>query len=60
VVGTDGDDIAATIGAGIEITSWVVLWFPLDTLFFSVWQHRLDRRAYRLVRDMDLHLRASR
>ena len=33
---------------------WVALWFPLELLVFKVWEHRLDRKVYSLLLDMDL------
>ncbi len=57
VVGDLKGDFADTIGRGPEVGAWVVLWFPIDTLVFSTWQGRLDRRAYRLLGGMDLTLR---
>jgi hypothetical protein len=46
-----------TLSRGLEVGAWVVLWFPLDTLIFSSWQFRLDRHAYRLIRDLQLVVR---
>ncbi|MDJ0792357.1 MAG: hypothetical protein QNJ71_10715 [Acidimicrobiia bacterium] len=40
------DNLALQIlSEGLSIAGWVALWFPLEVLMFSVWQHRLDRRA---------------
>lgn len=40
------DNLALQIlSEGLAIAGWVALWFPLEVLMFSVWQHRLDRRA---------------
>lgn len=49
--------VADTLSRGLEVGAWVVLWFPLDTLVFSGWQFRLDRRAYRLIREMQVTVR---
>lgn len=59
VLGQDGDGVDDTISKGLEIAAWVALWFPLDTLVFTVWQLRLDRRAFRIVGDMELSLTAD-
>ncbi|MEQ6899666.1 hypothetical protein [Nocardioides sp. YIM 152588] len=56
---SDTDGVAATLSTGLEVAAWVVLWWPLDTLLWSVWQHRLDRRAFEVVRDMDVRLEAA-
>lgn len=50
------DDILDTLATGLEVAAWVVLWFPLDTLIFSVWQHRLDKRAYSVISRMEIEL----
>jgi hypothetical protein len=52
-------DLADTISRGLEVAAWVVLWFPIDMLLFSVWQFRLDRRAYRIVHDMEIRVTSS-
>lgn len=59
IVAEQSDDILATLAEGLEVAAWVVLWFPLDTLIYSVWQHRLDRRSYAVVRDMEIELEAA-
>jgi hypothetical protein len=41
---------------GIAVAFWVAVWFPLDTLLFGQWQHRLDQRIYRTIAEMDLHV----
>jgi len=41
---------------GIVVAFWVALWFPLDTLLFGQWQHRLDRRIYTTLADLDLEV----
>lgn len=49
-------DILDTLSTGLEVAAWVVLWFPLDTLIFSVWQHRVDHRAYSIIGRMEINL----
>lgn len=36
---------------GLSIAAWVMLWHPLEEVVFNHWDHRLDRRALRTVRD---------
>ena len=36
---------------GLSIAAWVLLWHPLEDLVFNRWDHRLDRRALRPLRD---------
>lgn len=42
------------IGEGFFIAGWVALWVPLEMLFFDVWDHRLDRKIWRVVSDMEV------
>ena len=46
----DHDNILLQIlSEGFNIAGWVALWVPVEILMFSVWQHRLDRKAYVLL-----------
>ena len=36
---------------GLSIAAWVMLWHPLEHLVFNRWDHRLDGRVLRTVRD---------
>lgn len=56
VVGDPDNEILDTLATGLEVAAWVILWFPLDTLFYSVWQHRLDKRAYSIISGMEVSL----
>jgi hypothetical protein len=47
------------ISEGLVVAGWVALWFPLETLAFKVWEHRLDRRVYSRLMDMDLVIQAA-
>lgn len=38
----------------VIVVAWVALWFPLETLLFGVWEHRIDRKIYQLLYDMDV------
>lgn len=42
------------IGEGLAVAGWVALWFPLDVLMFTVWQHRLEKRIYTTLLDMEV------
>jgi len=39
---------------GLAVAFWVAVWFPLDSLLFGQWQHRLDQRIYRTIAEMEL------
>jgi hypothetical protein len=47
------------ISEGLSVAGWVALWFPLEHLIFTVWQHRLDRKIYTLLMDMELTIQAA-
>ena len=42
------------ISEGLAVAGWVALWFPLETLTFKIWEHRLDRRVYALLTEMEI------
>jgi hypothetical protein len=39
---------------GLAIAFWVAVWFPVDSLLFGQWQHRLDGRIYRTLAAADV------
>ena len=39
---------------GLAVAGWVALWFPLESLTFKVWEHRLDRKVYNLLAEMEI------
>ena len=47
------------ISEGLAVAGWVALWFPLETLTFKVWEHRLDRKIYSLLMEMDLRIQPT-
>jgi hypothetical protein len=54
VTGDSESIVLQIISEGLGIAGWVVLWVPLEMLFFSVWEHRLDKKIYRLLMEMDI------
>lgn len=44
------------LSEGFSIAGWVALWVPLEILMFSVWRHRLDRKAYVLLSEADVQV----
>jgi hypothetical protein len=52
----DGDTsvFLQVISEGLSIAGWVALWFPLESLTFTLWQHWLERMIYTRLRDMEL------
>lgn len=47
------------ISEGLAIAAWVVLWFPLDTLFFGTWEYRLERRKFKLLQTMKIQIKPA-
>jgi hypothetical protein len=46
-----GQSVLGVAAEGLSIAAWVMLWHPLEELVFNRWDHRLDRRALRTLRD---------
>jgi len=46
-----GESLLSVAAEGLSIAAWVLLWHPLQELVFDRWDHRLDRRALRTLRD---------
>jgi hypothetical protein len=52
-----GFSLLGVASEGLSIAAWVMLWHPLEELVFNRWDHRLDRRALRTLRDRSsLHI----
>ncbi|HEY3248832.1 MAG TPA: hypothetical protein VGK88_11130 [bacterium] len=46
-------------GNGLSVAGWVAVWYPLDSLIFQVWLQRQDGRAYLILRDTHVSVRAE-
>lgn len=51
--------ILQIISEEVAIAGWIALSFPLERLSFSLWGHRLDRKTYDLLMDMELTIQAE-
>ena len=47
------------VGDGIVAGAWVAIWFPLDTLIFSLGHEELNRRIYQQLQTMTLTVEAD-
>ena len=47
--------LLGVIMEGISVGAWVALWWPLD-LLYQHWQRGLEERAYRSLKDIELHI----
>lgn len=54
LIDDDNSLILQIISEGLSIAGWVALWFPLELLTFTVWQHRLEKKIYTLLMEMDV------
>ncbi len=44
------------ISEGLAVAGWVALWFPLELLTFTIWEHRLDKKIYTMLEQMDVKI----
>lgn len=58
-IGETGSLVLQIMSESLIIIGWVVLWVPLETLFYEVWHYRLDRKIYSLLMDMDVTITPS-
>jgi hypothetical protein len=49
--------VLSLLGDGATIAGWVLFWFPVETLFFTVRHHRLDTRVYERLAAMQITIR---
>lgn len=56
ILGQYDNILLEILSEGFNIAGWVALWFPLEVLMFSVWQHRLDRKGYVLLSKARVHV----
>ena len=43
------DDVIQAIGEGLSVTSWVMLWVPVQIFTVEVWRARIRRRRMRIL-----------
>jgi hypothetical protein len=44
------------VGEGLSITSWVLLWFPVQLMTMEVWRSAVERRRLRVLDRITLRL----
>lgn len=47
------------LSEALSIAGWIALWFPLEMLTFTVWQHRLDKKIYTMLYKMELVIQSE-
>jgi hypothetical protein len=50
------DDLLQLIATGLQIASWVTLWFPINLLVYDRWYARRDQAIYRELLEMEVTL----
>jgi hypothetical protein len=48
------DNTLQAISQGLQVASWVTLWFPINLLVYDRWYARRDQAIYRQMLEMDL------
>ena len=52
----DTDDLVLAISDGLQVVSWVTLWFPVNLLVYDRWYYRREHKVYRLLEGMEISL----
>lgn len=47
--GPDDEYLFDAIGEGLSVTSWVMLWFPVQLVTMEVWRSSIRRRRMRII-----------
>ena len=48
-----------SLGEGLSVASWVMLWFPLQVATMEVWQAMLRRRRMGVIERVQVHVQAD-
>lgn len=56
LVDNENSILLQIISEGLSVAGWVALWFPLELLTFNVWEHRLDRKIYTMLEQMEIRI----
>ncbi len=49
-----GTRLFDTLGEGLVIAGWVMLWIPIEMLSVDLLKYRLDKKIYTMVSNMDV------
>ncbi len=49
-----GTRLGDTLGEGLVIAGWVMMWIPIEMLSIDLWNYRLDKKIYTMVSNMDV------
>lgn len=52
--GPDDEYLFDALGEGLSVTSWVMLWFPVQLVTMEVWRSSIRRRRMRIIERLDV------
>ncbi len=53
------DYVIDAIGEGLSVTSWVMLWFPVQIFTMEAWRSRIRRRRAKVIERMTVRVQAN-
>ena len=56
---TTNNDPLAAVAEGLSVTSWVMLWFPVQTFTVEVWRNSIRRRRADVIERMTVRTTAD-
>jgi hypothetical protein len=54
--GPDDAYLFEAVGEGLSVTSWVMLWFPVQLVTMEVWRSSIRRRRMRIIERMTVEV----
>lgn len=51
-----GGFVESVIANGLYVAGWVLLWRPIESLIYDIWEFNLERRAYQALCHIDLEI----
>lgn len=52
-------DLVEAVGEGLSVTSWVLLWFPVQLLTMDVWKSAIRRSRMKVIERMTVRVEAQ-
>lgn len=53
------NDLVTAVGEGLSVTSWVMLWFPVQIFTMEAWRNSIRRRRANVIERMSVRVQAS-
>ena len=51
------DDLLQALSDGLQVISWVTLWFPVNLLVYDRWYYKREQQVYRVIGEMAITVR---